>query len=359
MLNLQIYNPMLRQYWWKLLSAVILVFVLIFGLKTPLKPGIVGSFPLSGTVGETLTLNVEGYNTHFAAAKSQTAYLKNGEQKVIAASAIVTKDEQTAALTFSLPSTPIAARESLTLIVNNEIDGNIILPSALLLKESKSPVPSSNQAWSPLNITDLHKVDGYRFPYRNILHETIRNTFFHVAIWFAMFILFVVGLVNSILYLIKKRLIYDRIAAAFTEVGILYGMVGLATGSMWAKYTWGAWWTDDIKLNMSAIAILIYLAYLILRRSVHDVDSKARLAAAYNIFSFLILIPLIFIIPRMTDSLHPGNGGNPALGGEDLDNTLRLIFYPAIIGLTLLGVWLSSLSYRLSLLKDRWILNQD
>jgi len=348
---------MLRQYWWKLLSAVILVFVLIFGLKTPLKPGITEAFPLTAAIGETLTLKVTGYNTHFATAKDQTAYLKNGKDKVIKASSIVSDGEQKAEITFTLPSAQIKQRESLTLIMNNEVDGNIILPSALLLKESNNPTMTT-VTWGPLEVNALHKVAGYKFPYRNILHETIRNTFFHVAIWFAMFILFIIGLVNSILYLVKKKLIYDNSAAAFTEVGILYGLVGLATGSMWAKFTWGAWWTDDIKLNMSAIAILIYLAYVILRRSIHDVDSKARLAAAYNIFSFLILIPLIFIIPRMTDSLHPGNGGNPALGGEDLDNNLRVIFYPAILGLTLLGVWLSSLSYRLSLLKDRWILNQ-
>ncbi len=348
---------MLRQLWWKLLGAGILVIVLIIGLGTPLKSGILESFPLSAAVGETVTLDVRGYNTHFATATSQSAYLKNSEQRVVSASLIEVKSEQDAAFTFNLPTGDLASRESLTLIVNNEKDGSIILPSALLLKEGSPSNQSSTARWEPLMVNELHRSEGYRFPYRNILHETIRNTFFHVAIWFAMFILFITGLVNSILYLVRRNLVYDKIASAFTEVGIVYGMVGLATGSMWAKFTWGAWWTDDIKLNMSAIAILIYLAYLILRRSIHDIDSKARLSAAYNVFSFLILIPLIFIIPRMTDSLHPGNGGNPALGGEDLDNTLRLVFYPSIIGLTLLGVWLSSLSYRLSILKDRWILN--
>ncbi|HMP31223.1 MAG TPA: cytochrome c assembly protein, partial [Saprospiraceae bacterium] len=56
--------------------------------------------------------------------------------------------------------------------------------------------------------------------------------------------------------------------------------------------------------------------------------------------------PLIFVIPRLYDSLHPGNGGNPALGGEDLDNTLRMFFYPSIIGLILIGVWIATLKYR-------------
>jgi heme exporter protein C len=68
------------------------------------------------------------------------------------------------------------------------------------------------------------------------------------------------------------------------------------------------------------------------------------------------MIPLVFVIPRLTDSLHPGNGGNPALGGDDMDNTMRMIFYPAIIGWTLLGLWISQIIYRFFKVRER-ILN--
>lgn len=84
----------------------------------------------------------------------------------------------------------------------------------------------------------------------------------------------------------------------------------------------------------------------------NDQDRRAKVSAAYNIFAFATMIPLIIIIPRLTDSLHPGNGGNPALGGEDLDHTLRMVFYPAIIGLTLISVWISSLVTRYRLVED-------
>jgi heme exporter protein C len=79
---------------------------------------------------------------------------------------------------------------------------------------------------------------------------------------------------------------------------------------------------------------------------VEDGMQRARLSAGYNLFAFALLIPLLFIVPRMTDSLHPGNGGNPALGGEDLDHKMRLVFYPAVIGFTLLGAWIAQLVYR-------------
>ncbi len=140
---------------------------------------------------------------------------------------------------------------------------------------------------------------------------------------------------------------------AYARVGVVLGILGLLTGALWAKWTWGAFWSWDIKQNMSAVALLIYLAYFVLRSSLDDLEQSARISAVFNIFAFAMLIPLIFVIPRLTDSLHPGNGGNPGMGGEDLDNTMRMIFYPAIIGWTLLGFWIANLTYRASDLREK------
>ncbi|MEZ4986277.1 MAG: hypothetical protein R2795_14760 [Saprospiraceae bacterium] len=88
------------------------------------------------------------------------------------------------------------------------------------------------------------------------------------------------------------------------------------------------------------------MAYFVLRSAFPDEGQQARIAAVYNIFAFAALIPLIYVLPRLTDSLHPENGGNPAFGSEDLDNTMRMVFYPAVLGWTLIGAWISSLLYR-------------
>jgi heme exporter protein C len=104
---------------------------------------------------------------------------------------------------------------------------------------------------------------------------------------------------------------------------------------------------------MTAIALLIYFAYFILRGVFEDPDKRARISAVYNIFAFVALIPLIYVIPRLTDSLHPGAGGNPAFGSQDLDNTMRLVFYPAIIGWTLIGFWMANLLYRMERVRLR------
>lgn len=86
---------------------------------------------------------------------------------------------------------------------------------------------------------------------------------------------------------------------------------------------------------------------LILRQSTEDETKRAKLSAVYLVFAFPLMMAFIYILPRMTDSLHPGNGGNPAFGQYDLDNQMRLVFYPAIIGWTLLGVWITSIRIRI------------
>lgn len=184
-------------------------------------------------------------------------------------------------------------------------------------------------------------------PHLPILNESIRNFYFHVPMWFGMIILFAVGLYNSIKFLSTNELRYDIKAIEFVNSGILFGILGLTTGMVWAKYTWGAWWSNDPKQSGSAIALLIYLAYLVLRNSITDEYMKAKVAAVYNIFAFAVMFPLIFILPRLTDSLHPGSGGNPGFVSYDLDYRMRMIFYPAVIGWTLFGVWFAQLRIRL------------
>ena len=179
-----------------------------------------------------------------------------------------------------------------------------------------------------------------------ILHETVRNQFFHVSLWFSMMILLTTSLVYSMKYLAKPTNLNDLIAEEFAYMGILLGIMGLTTGSIWARFTWGAWWVNDAKLNGAAICMLIYLAYVVLRNSIDDAQQKARISAVYNIFAWATLLPLLYILPRMTDSLHPGSGGNPGFNIYDLDNNLRLVFYPSIIGWTLLSIWIIQLRVR-------------
>jgi len=179
-----------------------------------------------------------------------------------------------------------------------------------------------------------------------ILEASIRNLYFHVPMWFGMIFILGISFGNSIAYLNHFKMKYDIMASGAANIGVLFGVLGIITGMLWARFTWGEWWSGDPKQNASTIALLIYFAYFVLRGSIEDEQKKAKVAAVYNILAYAILIPLLFIMPRMTDSLHPGSGGNPGFEIYDLDDNMRLVFYPAVIGWTMIGYWLINLAVR-------------
>ena len=165
-----------------------------------------------------------------------------------------------------------------------------------------------------------------------------------------MVLLLLGSTIQAIKFLSNGQAKHDIKSVELANVGVLFGLMGIVTGMIWAKNTWGAYWTADPKLNSAAIGMLMYFAYLVLRSSIDNEEKRARVSAVYNIFCFPVFVVLIFILPRLTDSLHPGNGGNPGFNAYDLDNRLRLIFYPAVIGWTLIGYWIADLGIRKKLL---------
>lgn len=185
-----------------------------------------------------------------------------------------------------------------------------------------------------------------------IIEQSIRNLFYHVSMWFAMVAMMAASFGNAIGFLSSENMVRDRRSISLAETGMFFSVLGLLTGMLWAKFTWGAWWTNDPKLNGTAITMLIYLAYFVLRNSIDDPRKRARISSVYNIFAFVMMIVFIGILPRMTDSLHPGNGGNPGFNSYDLDNRLRLVFYPAVLGWILVGTWIASLRYRIRTLEE-------
>lgn len=205
-----------------------------------------------------------------------------------------------------------------------------------------------------------------KIPGLPVLGETIRNIFFHVGMWMAMMVLFTCSVVQSIKYLRNNNLRHDIAARSYAGVGILCGILGYATGAFWASYTWAdpnnpvfesfSAVARDPRLIGAAVALLIYFAYLILRDSIQDIDKRARISAVYNIFAYAMLFPTIWIVPRILPSLHPGQEGNPALNYKDLDATMRMVYYPAMIGWCLLGVWIATLKIRLAYIKEHQLI---
>lgn len=180
-----------------------------------------------------------------------------------------------------------------------------------------------------------------------IVNETIRNVYFHVPMWFTMFTLYIISVVYSIKYLSSANPQHDLVAVESVNVGIIFCAFGLLTGMLWANFTWGTFWTNDPQLNGAAIGTLMYLAYLVLRNALEEEQKRARISAIYNIFAFPILIVFMYILPKTTDSLHPGAGGNSGFGEFDLDGSMKAVLYPGAIGWILIGIWLMTLRYRM------------
>jgi heme exporter protein C len=221
--------------------------------------------------------------------------------------------------------------------------------------------------WKILTVILLLYVGSYGFlvqvpnPPGVPLQQSIRNLFFHVPMWIGMMILLGISVVYAILYLRNPSVKNDIYSTAYATTGTTFGFLGIVTGALWANYQWGQPWSGDPKQNGAAIAILIYLAYFVLRGSMTDDEKRARISAVFNIFAFFMLFPTLWILPRLTQSLHPGgqgSEGNPGLNPKDSTMAMRSVMYPAFIGWTLLGVWVTTLKIRTQLLTEKYLTNE-
>jgi len=185
-----------------------------------------------------------------------------------------------------------------------------------------------------------------KIPQIDILEQTARNLFLHVPMWFTMMIAFTMAFYFSIRYLNSEEMKWDRKAETATAVGLIFGICGLLTGSLWARFTWGTWWTfAEPRMNLSALAMMIFVAYFVLRTAFNDPEKRAKISAVYNIFGVTTIPFLLYIIPRQLPSLHPGADGNPAFSDMTAPE-LRIIFYPAVIGFIGLSIWMMDILNR-------------
>jgi heme exporter protein C len=332
----------MKHWWWKSLAVALLLIASIAGLWVPLSPALVHVSPSRIVPGEVM-IDVTGYNTRFA--DGMRTYLVNDSQYVCP----IRVDVIDATHARIVAEVPAGMRASMTDLI---VQG-MTYPGAFFTESLGEGIESGACAPTPskLDLTGL----AFTFPNRSILYESIRNLFFHVPMWFTMIALMGISVWRSIKGLGSNSLDHDRAAVSAVHVGLVFCGLGLATGAVWARATWGAFWTNDVKLNGAAVTALIYLAYLVLRGSIPDAYKRARLSAIYNIFAFVLLVLFLFVVPRLNaiDSLHPGNGGNSGFNDLDLDNRLRVIFYPAVAGWVLLGVWMVDLRTRAARLTEQ------
>ncbi len=153
-------------------------------------------------------------------------------------------------------------------------------------------------------------------PTERTMGDVQRVFYFHVAAAWVGLAAFMVTFVAGIVYLRTGRRLWDQIGHASVEIGLVYTIMGAASGSIWARPAWNTWWTWDPRLTTYTIMALIYVAYLMLRQGLDDPDRRARFAAIYGIVGF-ISVPITFFSIRIWRTIHPvvvGGGGDAAQG---------------------------------------------
>jgi heme exporter protein C len=177
-----------------------------------------------------------------------------------------------------------------------------------------------------------------------------RIFYFHVAAGWVGYLAFGVTAAAGVLYLLKRQRRWDHVAVSSAEIGVVFTAANLVSGSVWARPTWGTWWSwDDPRLTLAAIVLLVYVAYLMLRNAIDDPERRARLSSIYGIVGFLS-VPLSFISVRIWRTIHPaviGTTSETAQGGFDMSGNMVGVLLFSIATFSLLYVVL--LHYRLRL----------
>jgi len=170
-----------------------------------------------------------------------------------------------------------------------------------------------------------------------------RIFFFHVpAAWVAV-LGFLVAMIWSIRYLRSRDRRLDDVALASSELGFLFCFTALVSGMIWARREWGAFWNWDPRQNTVLILLLIYGGYFTLRSAIADPQKRVRLAAVYSVVAFVTVPFLVFIVPRVMETLHPSPIIKTGKDSGVMDGKMRQVFYLFIVAYTTLYLWILSL----------------
>ncbi len=131
-----------------------------------------------------------------------------------------------------------------------------------------------------------------------------RIFFFHLGAVAAGFVAILLVAIAGIAYLRTNSRAWDRIAEASAEIGVVFTVIALLMGSIWAKPIWGVWWTWDPRLTSYLILLLIYVAYLMLRASARDDPRVARFSAVFGILGALN-VPIVILSARIWRGISP------------------------------------------------------
>jgi heme exporter protein C len=153
-----------------------------------------------------------------------------------------------------------------------------------------------------------------------------RIIFFHVPAAITGMIGYFLALVLSILYLRSGNFRYDSLAASVVEVSVVFSVLNIVTGSIWARIIWGIWWTWDYRLTSALVCVLIFSGYLMLRRAIDEPTQRARLSAVLAIFGCIDVV-IVWKSIEWFRTQHPGPVLSIRTGGGNIDPAMEHMLY--------------------------------
>lgn len=179
--------------------------------------------------------------------------------------------------------------------------------------------------------------------------DVYRIFYIHTPAAWVCYLALAVSLLASIIFLTKRKNVYDKIAEASAILGLIYGLVAIVTGSIWSNVVWGAYWNWDPRQTTTLILWIAYLGYLSLKLSIGNIEKRALIGAVYNILAFST-IPLSYLSIRLWQTLHP-----QIITSSEISITAPMIetLFLNLIAASLIYIYLLRMMFDIRSLEDR------
>jgi len=192
-------------------------------------------------------------------------------------------------------------------------------------------------------------------PTEKTMGDLQRIFYFHVGAAIAGMTAFSVNFVSSLAYVVRKKRRWDNLALSAAEIGVMFFVMVLVTGPIWAKPVWYVWWTWSPRLTLSLVLCLLYVAYLLIRKYIEDPERKAMVSAVFGIIAF-IDVPLVWFSIRLWRDHHP----SAMLETGGLSPAMRPAFFTCMAAFLVLLIYLLRRRFYLQSMRDdlEWLERQ-
>lgn len=195
----------------------------------------------------------------------------------------------------------------------------------------------------------------YYAPVERTMGNVQRIFYFHVGAGWVASVTFFTALVGGVVYLWRRQPIWDTLALASVEIGLVFMMINIVSGSIWGKPAWNTWWIWSPRLTSITIMWLVYIAYLVLRSAISDPEQQRRFSSVYVIAAFATVIVTYGSI-RILRDIHPVMFGGAMESAQGMEQGLQE-FEPGLQSMQM-GITLTATTVSFSLLYIAWLANR-